>query len=44
MIEAFIRKHPAATNPWGQGAIGLEWQLPARLPKQTIIIPVRVRR
>jgi len=25
--EAFIRKRPAAANPWGAGAYGLEWQL-----------------
>jgi len=43
IIEAFIRKRPAATNPWGQGAIGLEWQFPLNVSGQEVVVPVYVR-
>src|SRR6201995_4891297 len=32
MIDAFMRKVPAANNPWGAGATTLEWTLPSPPP------------
>jgi cytochrome c oxidase subunit 1 len=32
MIQAFARKQPAGTNPWGAGATTLEWTLPSPPP------------
>ncbi|MDC9700922.1 MAG: cytochrome c oxidase subunit I [Alphaproteobacteria bacterium] len=32
VFEAFLRKRPAASNPWGDGANSLEWTLPSPPP------------
>ena len=32
LAEAFIKKRPAAANPWGEGATTLEWTLPSPPP------------
>jgi cytochrome c oxidase subunit I len=32
MAYAFVRKQPAADNPWGVGATTLEWTLPSPPP------------
>jgi cytochrome c oxidase subunit 1 len=31
-LEAFMKKRPAAANPWGEGATTLEWTLPSPPP------------
>jgi cytochrome c oxidase subunit 1 len=35
LVEAFVRKLPAPTNPWGEGATTLEWTLPSPPPVHT---------
>ncbi len=35
VAELFIRKRPAAANPWGEGATTLEWTLPSPPPFHT---------
>jgi len=35
IAEAFMRKRPAAANPWGEGATTLEWTLPSPPPAHT---------
>jgi cytochrome c oxidase subunit 1 len=32
MVQALVRKQPAAPNPWGRGATTLEWTLPSPPP------------
>jgi len=43
ITEAFVRKRPAAANPWGQGARGLEWQFtsPPRIQNNIVLPPAR---
>ncbi len=35
VAEMFIKKRPAAANPWGEGATTLEWQQPSPPPFHT---------
>ncbi|MBN8530398.1 MAG: cytochrome c oxidase subunit I [Alphaproteobacteria bacterium] len=35
VIEMFVKKRPAAANPWGEGARTLEWTLPSPPPFHT---------
>jgi cytochrome c oxidase subunit 1 len=35
LADAFLRKVPAAANPWGAGATTLEWTLPSPAPFHT---------
>ncbi len=35
VAEMFIKKRPAAANPWGEGATTLEWTLPSPPPFHT---------
>lgn len=43
IIEAFVRKVAAGSNPWGEGAATLEWQLPSPPEHEWQKVPVFVR-
>jgi len=43
LIEAFVRKRPVSTNPWGTQISGLEWTLPLPLAEGAIVVPLRIK-